>query len=495
MKRRVAIIGGGLAGIAAALRIADQGETPILIESRKRLGGRATSLTDPRSGATIDNCQHVLLGCCTNLIDLYDRLHVLDDIEWHKKLYWTAGGRDAKVDIVKAGWLPAPLHLTGSFWRMTILSRDSKRAISRAMLRMIRMGQRGRFAWTNRTFSEFLNDCDQPGQAVTRFWEPIIVSACNLSVDKVSAAYALQVFQDGFLANRWSYTMGLSRVPLAKLYDIVENEIAAAGGELHLGVSAKAIAFDGRRVTGVITDEGMIDASATIAAVPFDRLDKLCSEILKQSDRRLQSLDRLQVSPILGVHLWFDQVIMDLPHLVAVEPPHGVQWLFNKGVASDGANRIQHLHAVISAADSWMALSEDEIVRRVMTDVHHVLPRSLGLQPIDARAIKEKRATFAPTPSVDALRPAAAAEYAGGKGVENLFLAGDWCDTGWPATMEGAVRSGYTAAHAALKRLRMTDANIAVAPESKTSASSAIDREGLVDDVPPGLLARMLGLR
>jgi uncharacterized protein with NAD-binding domain and iron-sulfur cluster len=255
-----------------------------------------------------------------------------------------------------------------------------------------------------------------------------------------------------------------------------------------MGVSAKALAYDGRRITGVITDEGMIEASATIAAVPFDRLEKLCSPILKQSDRRLQSLDQLQVSPILGVHLWFDQHIMDLPHLVLVEPPHGVQWLFNKGVATDGPNRIQHLHAVISGADSWMALDEEEIVRRVMGDIHHVLPRALGLQPVDARAIKEKRATFAPTPNVDALRPTASAEYAGGKGVENLFLAGDWCDTGWPATMEGAVRSGYMAAHAALARLQATDArNIAT--------KRATSDDGLVADVPASPLARMLGLR
>ncbi|HVP72392.1 MAG TPA: hydroxysqualene dehydroxylase HpnE [Phycisphaerales bacterium] len=490
MKRRIAIIGGGLAGIAAAVRIAEAGERPILIESRKRLGGRATSLTDPRSGATIDNCQHVLLGCCTNLIDLYDRLHVLDDIEWHRTLHWTAGGREAPIDTIRAGWLPAPLHLARSLRRMTILSRDSKRAISRAMLRMMRIGEHGRLAWRNRTFGEFLNDADQPLEAVRRFWEPIVVSACNMSVDRVGAAFALHVFQEGFLANKWSYTMGLSRVPLARLYDSVASEIEGTGGELHLGISAKAIAFDGRRITGVVTENGFVETSAAIAAVPPDRLEKLCSDVLIRYDIRLQSLGRLKFSPILGVHLWFDQHIMpdDLPHLVVVE--RDIQWLFNKGVASDGANRIQHLHAVISAADDWMALDEDEIVRRTMNDIHHVLPRSLGLEPIDARAIKEKRAAFAPLPGIDAFRPAAAAEYGAGTGVDNLFLAGDWTDTGWPATMEGAVRSGYTAAHAALQRL-----NTSGAGESSRVDPSSAARGGLVEDVPTGLLARVLGLR
>lgn len=486
MKRRVAIVGGGLAGIATALHIADAGELPILIETRKRLGGRATSLTDPRSGATIDNCQHVLMGCCTNLLDLYSRMGALDQIEWHRTLYWTTGGIDATIDRIEAGWLPAPLHLAGSFRRMSLLDRDSKRAIARAMWRMIRMGSRGRLAWNNRTFSDFLNDCDQPEQAVRRFWEPIVVSACNLSVDRTSAACALQVFQEGFLANRWSYTMGLARVPLGRLYDRVEPVLGAAGGELRLGVSAKALAFDGHRISGVVSDDGMIEASAVVAAVPPDRLEKLCSEALQMRDRRLQALDQLQFSPILGVHLWFDQQIMptSLPHLVAVDAPHGMQWLFNKGVATDGNNCIQHLHAVVSAADQWMTLDEQEIVRRVLGDIHHVLPRSRGLQPVDARAIKERHATFAPVPGVDAWRPGAAAAYAGGTGVENLFLAGDWCDTGWPATMEGAVRSGYAAAQAVLKSLN-----------AGLSSFQGDTNGGLVQDVPPGLLSRVLGLR
>ncbi len=467
MKKRIVIIGGGLAGIAAAVLLAEHDAyQPILIETRKRLGGRATSLVDPRSGAVIDNCQHVLMGCCTNLIDLYDRLGVLDRIEWHKKLYWTRGR--GEVDVMCAGWLPAPLHFSGSFQRMRIFTAQEKRCIARAMWRMIRMGSKGRYRWTSRTFAEFLRECNQPPELVRSFWNAIIVSACNLDVERVSAAYALQVFQEGFLANRWSYTMGLATVPLAELYDPAVDAIEAVGGEIHLGVSAKAIAYNGTRVTGVVTEHGFIESAAVISAVPFDRLAKLISEPLRRADRRLQSLDQFEVSPILGVHLRFDQTIMDLPHLVLVD--RDVQWLFNKGIDEQGR---QHIHAVISCADEWLPLGEDEIVKRVMADVHHALPRSVGLQPVEARSIKEKRATFAPVPGIDSIRPSAAPEYASssGGGVENLFLAGDWCDTGWPATMEGAVRSGYAAAQAITQT------------------------GGVVADVPPGTLARMLGLR
>ena len=167
MKRRVVIVGGGLAGIAAAVRLAESDWQPIVIETRKRLGGRATSFVDRRSGTVVDNCQHVLLGCFTNLIDLYDRLGVLEAIEWQRMLYWTAG--DGRIDRLKSGLLPAPMHLAGSMLRMGIFSGPEKRSLGRAMWRIIRMGAQGREAWADRTFGEFLAECRQPQRLVEVF--------------------------------------------------------------------------------------------------------------------------------------------------------------------------------------------------------------------------------------------------------------------------------------------------------------------------------------
>ncbi|MDY7109522.1 MAG: hydroxysqualene dehydroxylase HpnE [Planctomycetota bacterium] len=466
MKRPVAILGGGLAGIAAALRLLEADCRPIVIETRKRLGGRATSFADPRTGLLLDNCQHVLLGCCTNLIDLYDRLGVLDLIRWHRTLHWTKGR--GLIDRMKAGLLPAPLHLAGSFRRMSMFTAAEKRAIARAMRRLIRLGARGRLEWRDRTFADFLVEQEQPESIVRGFWNTIIVSACNLDVHRVSAATAMMVFQEGFLANRWSYTMGLSLVPLLELYDPAARMIEQGGGEIHLGTSARAIGYDGSRVTGVVTEDGLIEAAAVISAVPFDRLDALVSDVMRAADLRLTCLDRFEVSPILGVHLLFEQRVMELPHLVLVD--RGVHWLFNKGLDEDGR---QLVHAVVSAADAWMPLSEDEIVRRVVEDVHHALPGARGMAPIAARAIRERRATFAPTPESEQYRPGAEPGYVGmgGGGIPNLYLAGDWCDTGWPATMESAVRSGYAA------------------------AAALTDKGGVIDDVPPSWLARRLGLK
>ena len=466
MTKTVAVIGGGLAGLAAAVRLADAGYRPIVIESRKMLGGRATSVVDPRNNETIDNCQHVLLGCCTNLIDLYERLGVLDRVQWHRTLYWTRN--HGEVSVMKAGWLPAPFHLSGSFMRMKLFDPRQRFHIARAMWRIIRMGPGGRHAWAGRTFAEFLESCAQPDAVVDQFWDVIVTSACNVDVHRVGAAYALQVFQQGFLEHRWSYTMGLATVPLVNLYDTAAAVLRDKGGSIMLGTSARSISFDGRRVTGVVTASGSVDAAAVVSAVPYDRLDKLVSATTRKADTRLRGLGRFEASPILGVHLWFDRPVMNLPHLVLVDS--GVQWLFNKGTDTDGR---QHIHAVISAADDWMALSEQQITEKVVADIHRGLPGSSGIEPSQVRCIKEKRATFAATPGADAFRPTAAPAPAHGPAIENLYLAGDWCDTGWPATMEGAVRSGYAAAAAICRK-------------------DGIDTPGVVNDVPASWLARLL---
>ncbi len=461
---RVAVVGGGLAGIAAALRLAEAGVRVTLIESKRKLGGRATSFVDPRSGNILDNCQHVVMGCCTNLLDLYDRLGVLDSIQWEHSTWW-ADPPNAPVELRPGPW-PAPLHMALSFRRFRVLDSAERRAVGRAMWRFLRLGLAGRERWRGRTFSEFLVESGQPRRAVERFWEPIVTSACNMGVERVDARAAIQVFQEGFLGASFAGAIGLSRVPLVELYDPAESFLAERGGELRLGVSAKALAFERDRLTGVITDEGVVDAGAVVAAVPWDRLSKLCSESLRSADRRLQRLDELRTSPILGVHLYFDRAVMTTPHLVL--PGRAVHWLFDKGRDASGRH---HLHAVISAADEWMELDEAEIGRRVMVDVRWALGAA-SPDPVQIRSVKEKRATFAVDPGAEALRPGAAPDLVGtGSGCRNLFLAGDWCRTGWPATMEGAVRSGYAAAKA------------------------ITGQGGPVPDLPIGRLARWLGLR
>lgn len=433
------VIGGGLAGIAAALRLAEAHWRVTLVETRQRLGGRATSFTDPTTGATLDNCQHVLLGCCTSLLDLYCRLGVSDSIAWHHRLYF----QDARgtLDVLEADDLPAPLHLSSAFLRFKQLSVGDKLAIGRATAAMLQMGLTGRKQWHRASFADWLAQQRQPASAVRKYWQNIAVGALNETPERMAADYALQVFQEGFLASERASAMGLSAVPLVRLYDAAVPVLEQAGGQVLLSRSAERLLFDGAQITGLqLADGEILTADAYVSAVPFDRLAKLCPPQLCAADARLQKLDELTVSPIIGIHVCFAAAqVMDLPHLVLTES--NVHWIFNKGMDDAGG---QHLHGVISAAHELVDQPTQHIGELVVDAMRQALPKARRAPVRHVRVVKEKRATFSIRPGSDALRPDAAGA------VKNLLLAGDWCNSGWPATMEGAVRSGYRAAGALL---------------------------------------------
>ena len=456
---RTIVIGGGLAGIAAALRLADAGHAPLLLEARGELGGRATSLDDPRTGAGLDNCQHVLMGCCTALQTLYQRLGVQNCVEWHDELHWLR--EDGGIDSLRADPLPAPLHQTRSLVRMKLLDVRSRRDVARLMWRMIRMGHRGRRAWSERSFGDFLREHGQSHHVIRVFWDTVITSACNLPSDRIAALHGLQVFQEAFLSGRTAGAMGVPNVPLRDLYEPARRILDGAGGEIRLGAAVRAIEFDGQNAVAVATGRDVHRTTRVVSTVPPDALGRLIPPDLHDVDERIRGLDRFRFSPIIGVHLRFHGTVTALPHLILAGRP--VHWMFNKGTDPSGR---QHLHAVISAADTWMDRSKDEIVDAVLTEFSRAFPEAAREQLVDARVIKERRGTFAATVDVEPLRPGP-----GPRGLRGLYLAGDWCDTGWPATMEGAVRSGLAAAAA-----------ITGGPTG-------------IRDLPAGRLVSLLGLR
>ena len=371
------VIGGGVAGIAAAVKLAQAGVAVTLVETRKRLGGRATSFVDPTNGQLLDNCQHVLLGCCTNLLDLYHRLGVADQIVWHCKLYFTDGR--GVIDELEADDLPAPFHMALGLLRFSGLTLSEKLAIARGMMSIMRLGRRARRDLHSTSFAQWLAQHRQPAGAVQKFWSVITVGAVNELPERMAADYAIQVFQDAFLASAGAYVMGLSAVPLTRLYDAAETVIRDAGGTLLMSTSAQRLVFDpeSRLVTGLEIDDGRtLTGDAFVSSVPFDRLAKLCDAALIAADPRLQRLSEFEVSPIVGIHLWFaaDSTcpVMDLPHLVLTQSP--LHWIFNKGFGESeigGATsyRGQHLHGVISAAHDLVDTPAEEIIAMAVREI------------------------------------------------------------------------------------------------------------------------------
>lgn len=438
-QKTAVILGGGVAGIAAAVRLAEAGVAVTLVEMRPRLGGRATSLEDPDTGELIDNCQHVLMRCCTSLLELYDILGVADRMVWHRDFTFVHG--DGTRAELGAGWLPAPLHFAGAFAKFKGLSVGDKFAIGRAMMAIRFMSPEKRDALNAISFADWLKQQRQPARAVERFWEVTVVSACNETLDRVAAGYGLQVFQEGFLANKTNYEMGLSEVPLAELYDPACRAIEAAGGRI-VTAGAKSFDYDPgvKRVRAVVLNDGRrLEAGVFVSALPFEVLDRVADGAMKADDTRLQRLGEFEVSPIVGLHLWVRSprggATMTVPHVVLTGSP--IQWVFGQGTDDDG---VQHLHGVVSAAHGLVDTPNAEILALAMRELRRFVPGCVEAELVKGRVIKERRATFACVPGVDALRPRATGT------IGNLRLAGDWCATGWPATMEGAARSGFDAA-------------------------------------------------
>jgi zeta-carotene desaturase len=446
------VIGAGLAGIAAAIRLAEAGWQVTLFEARKQLGGRATSHVDPQTGKRLDNCQHVLLGCCTQTIDLLRRLGVDDQVEWHDAVHFVSEG--GRVDVFRPSWLPSPAHLLPSFLRCTFLSWRSKVAIARAM-RAIHRGDDGHGGGGGEdlTFAQWLDHHRQPREALDRFWSVVVVSALNETIEAASAALAIKVFRDGFLGGPGAHRIGVPRVPLVQLYERTEALLQRHHGSIVTSTPVSGLNVRDGLVHSVRSGDGrVLTGDAYVVAVSLEKLAKLLPPRIGAFDNRFAAIDRFAFSPILGLHLWFDRCVLDLPHAVLVGSP--LHWVFDRGVDEQGR---QHLHAVVSAAREWAALPSPAVLERALAELHRYLPRSRVAQLVRGEVIKERKATFAPAPGIDAVRPGATGP------IENLFLCGDYCRTGWPATMESAVRSGYLAAAAAsgnLSRAARLDASV-----------------------------------
>jgi squalene-associated FAD-dependent desaturase len=448
--KSVIVIGGGLAGLAAGVALAESGWRVRLFEQRPFLGGRATSYVLP-DGEHVDNCQHVTLGCCTNLDDFYRRIGAAGKIKFFDRLlFLDPQGRKGEM---QAGSLPAPFHLTGSFATFAPLNLLDKLSIARAMLDILQTQGKPGDLNENGGISmlEWLRRRGQTKRAIERFWRVVLVSALDEELGRTDARFGVDVFWKAFLSNRTGYRMGVPAVPLANLYDGCKSEIERRGGEVILRAPIRGLKIENGEFVGLRFDEGREEsADAYVFAVPHTALAELLPQSIKQTDPALANLDKIKVAPITGVHFWFDRPVMTEPFVTLLDTT--TQWIFNKTALyadSNGAVQNpasgQYLQLVISASYGLLQKSRQEIIDLCLEEIRQALPAARTAELVKATVIKEAAATFSPEPGVDRWRPKQQTS------APRLFLAGDWTDTGWPATMEGAVRSGYLAAEALLR--------------------------------------------
>jgi zeta-carotene desaturase len=429
---KVAVVGGGLAGLAASCALADTGLAVTLFERRPFLGGRASSYQHPGTGEIVDNCQHVLLGCCTNLIDFYQRLGVEDKIRWFDHMtFLEPGGR---ASVIGPSSLPAPLHTAPAFLRASCLGLQDKLGIAAALAALAPMAPKD----TGESFLRWLRRHGQTDRAIERFWKTVLVSALNEDVDQLSVAYAAQVMRESFLKSSGAGRMGVPTVPLTELYHSAAEYVRARGGEVQFRAAVESFRAEFAGVDLKLAD-GPQRFDFIVLAVPFEALPPILPRTTAADPLR-QSLSHFRSSPITGVHLWFDRQITDLDHAVLLD--RTIQWMFHKSQLLSGkpSNHGSYVEVVVSSSNSLVEKSRAEIIELALSELGEFFPAAREAKLVKSTVIKEVHATYSPRPGVDHYRPAAETVW------PRVFLAGDWTATGWPATMEGAVRSGYAAA-------------------------------------------------
>ncbi|GEL17344.1 hydroxysqualene dehydroxylase HpnE [Pseudonocardia asaccharolytica] len=446
MSLRVGVIGGGLAGITAALRCADAGCAVTLLESRPRLGGLAASFR--RGDLDVDTGQHVFLRCCTSYRALLERLGVADQVVLQHRLdieVRTPGRRPSRL---RRNRLPAPLHLAGALLRYRPLPVHDRLRLIGAALAMRALDPADP-ATDARSFAEWLREHGQSDRAVTALWDLVGVATLNTTADRASLALAATVFQQGLLTDPAAGDIGWSRVPLGRLHDDAAGGALRAAG-VDVRISTKACGLAARppgwrlAVTRGVDNKEELVFDRIVCAVPPTAADRLLPpETLRCPPGWAESLGS---SPIINAHVVYDRRVLDADFVAALDSP--VQWVFDRTAAAgphrDRPPDAQYLAVSLSAADDVITRPTAQLRAQLLPALAALLPAARDAAVLDFFVTREPHATFRAAPGSAALRPPARTALPG------LFLAGAWTDTGWPATMEGAVRSGEAAADALL---------------------------------------------
>lgn len=431
------VVGGGVAGLAAAVALAGTGAKVTLLERRPYIGGRAYSYEHPAIEETIDS-QHVVVGCCTNVVDLCQQAGMADAIRWYDELtFLEPNGRRS---LLRMGSLPAPAHRAVSFLRAPMLNLRDKAGIAAGLARFLR----GYPADDSESFAAWLKRTGQTDRAIRHFWEPIIVGTLNDTFERCSLKYAGKVFHESFLRSAEAGRLGIPAAPLSEFFTPVA-ELAQRKGvavKIKAGVDRIEQTPDNRWL--VQAGGESYTASSIVLATDFKQTQNLLASLEQSTgqDALLSGgFEKFVASPITTIHLWYDRDVTELDHAVLLDTR--IQWMFAKSrIRRWPAERGSYLELVISASWPELKMSREQILASALQEVELFFPQVGQAKLLKSGVLKEARATFSVTPGLDAFRPNQSTRWPG------LYLAGDWTATEWPSTMEGAVRSGRMAAGA-----------------------------------------------
>jgi len=441
--KTVTVIGGGVAGMSAACALAEAGLRVQLVERRGYLGGRASSYLHPGVGEVIDNCQHVIFACCSNILGFYRRIGVVHRIHWTSDMTMIEpGGRRTRLGPFELGpiRLPAPLHTAPSFMSAHAFTLKDKLALGRAMRAMLRPEA---MIDTGESLGDWLRRHNQTEGALNRFWRLAIASALNADIDSLSVPYATKIIREGFLNSAEGGKMGMSTVPLSDLYAGVRTFLEQRQSGVHLNSNVDSAEWEEETSQWTVsTSSGALVSDFLVLALPFEATAKLLPHMPPANVGALAGqLAHHEHWPICSVHLWFDREITDLDHAVLLD--REIHWMYNKGKFQTGRRQSgSYLELVVSASRGFAALSREQAIAQAVSELAEYFPAVVEAKLEKAALVKEMRATFGVPPGIDASRPQSASPW------PNCFLAGDWIATGWPSTMESAARSGHLAAEA-----------------------------------------------
>jgi len=422
--------------MSAACALAETGLRVQLVERRSYLGGRASSYLHSGVGEVIDNCQHVLFGCCTNLIGFYRRIGVADRIHWTCEMTMIEpGGRRSQLG---SSWLPAPFHGLPKLLSAHAFTLADKLALGRAFSTLMRPVP----ADSTESLGAWLKRHKQTEGASKRFWRLVIASALNADVDSIALPYAAKVIRELFMNSVEAGSMGMSTVPLSELYAGAQAFLEQRGLKVLFNTNVESAAWDEENAQWTLTTRNVTLASdLLLLALPFEGMQKLLPQMPSADgvDTLGRQIERHEHWPICSVHLWFDREITELDHAVLLD--REIHWIYNKSRLQPW-RKGNYLELVVSASRSFAQLSREQAIAQALKELAEYFPAVAGAKLEKATLVKEMRATFGVPPGIDSARPPAAAPW------PNCFLAGDWTATGWPSTMESAARSGHLAAEA-----------------------------------------------